>query len=664
MIKNYLFLLIFLTFSSANLYAKGIETWYVNPAAYKKATGKNIGTFKESPMMSQQVTQGSIPSLDRRLPEEPLVLDPAYEIGKYGGSIQFIIDARHYMFEMPVTFSSNMYQDGVTEDDIIHPNVFTSWKVSDDAKEWTFTLRKGIKWSDGVDFTVKDFEFFHKYMLTHREITAKGCAGGKMSDPNWGNAKLTIINDHTLKYSFSVPNSTFLSDLAFYRSNPGYVASHYMKDFHKETADPAVLKKKLNDSGLSTWQELFLQHCFPWKIAGAPVIYAWVAVDDAGGAVQSFTRNPYYWKVDPDGNQLPYADGIDYRMYTGTASDEGGQVDVKLLKVMAGEVDFAHNWNVGNLDSLPVLLQKESNGLFDIRTPNYQNPENVGGFANAEACVRFKYDYKGLDPVKEALMKDVRFRRAISLSINRKEMNELVYNNMYQPSPSTMKWGGAHPGNEPRFSTYGAYDVEWANSLLDGIGLKWNGDRTARLLSDGRELRLIANLQSYASIDKIFTLFRDYFAAIGVKLFREKSVSTQWKEDKNVDIRIGNIYIGGDTPNLLGKTGSFSQGGDRAQSFGFGWTTWMDTGGAKGNEPPEPVKRVRQLSIEYKKATTAKKRWEIEEEILQIYVDNVYFVGGLVEPARYSVYSTRIGNIPDYKGLMIYIDAPATWYIK
>lgn len=650
------------TMAVSDYSGSGTEVYYTTIADYEAVTGKSIPSFSESPLMAEMVAKGEIPPLEKRLPDEPLVLAPAYEIGKYGGNLQFIIGARHYLFEMPVTYSSNMYEDGVTEDDIIHPNVFTSWKVSDDAREWTFTLRKGIKWSDGVPFSLDDFEFLSKYILPYREFRSAGI-GPFLNDNEYGHAKFTRIDDSTMKYTFSGPYATFLSDLAFFRNNPGYACAHYLKDFHKDTADADELAAKVKEEGFSTWIELFSKELTPWANPGSPVIYPWYTIDKPGESLQRFARNPYYWKIDPEGNQLPYADGLEYRLYTGSERDEGGGTEVKLMKVMAGEVDFAHNWNIGNLESLPILLQQEeSSGLFDIRTPDYMNPTNVGGFANGEACVNFNYDYDGKDDVKEALMNDVRFRRAISLSINRDEVNELVYNNMYKPSPSLMKWGGAHPGNNPNFFKYGAYDVKQANALLDEIGLAWNSDKSVRLLPDGRELELVTTLQSYASIDKIYTLYKDYFSEIGIHLLEDKSTGEILGELEN-DLSIGNMFLGGDIPNLIGKVGAFNIGGSRA-NFGADWALWMDTNGAQGNEPPDPIKRVRELSTLYRAENDSQKRWAYEEEILQIYVDNAYYVGGLVEPGRYHVYSTRIGNVPQYKGLMVYIDAPSTWYVK
>ena len=272
---------------------------YATPAEFKSATGMNLPDYKESPMMAAMVQSGELPPVADRLPVEPLVVRPWNQIGTYGGgtltggwrdvnctNAEHLLDVVAPDFTKPVT------------------NVLIGYDLAADNKSVTLFLREGMKWSDGQPFTADDFMFWYEDILSNTELTPTPPSiyspGGKLMD-------VIKIDDYTVKYSFSVPYPVIVDVMASdvwwqFPIQP----KHYMKNWHPEYNKDAGDVAK--DEGFETWYQAFGAH----RITGAsqtdtdrPTVYPWTMVDIDTAQNQYFVRNPYYFAVDTEGQQLP-----------------------------------------------------------------------------------------------------------------------------------------------------------------------------------------------------------------------------------------------------------------------------------------------------------------------------------------------------------------------
>ena len=127
-------------------------------------------TQPEAPELAALVEAGELPPLEERIPSNPMVIEPENEIGRYGGEVRSSLMAagdmqwltRTVRYDGLVVFDKNF-------DEVI-PSMAESYEVNDDATEFTFTLREGLRWSDGEPLTSADFEWFHENVVLHEDL--------------------------------------------------------------------------------------------------------------------------------------------------------------------------------------------------------------------------------------------------------------------------------------------------------------------------------------------------------------------------------------------------------------------------------------------------------------------------------------------------------------
>ena len=278
--------------------------------------------YGEAPMLAWMVEAGELPPVEERLPAEPLVVEPnspgvysdpawdqpdrTWNLGLRGtGDGANMI--RHIAYEGLVRWDAEWTQ--------VIPNVAAGWEASDDGSEYTFFLREGMKWSDGEPFTAHDIVFWYEAHATNTEASP--------APPNWmvvGGETGTVeaIDDYTVKFSFAAPNGLFIQRLA----TPAGLAilqfpRHYAEQFHPDY-NPDGIDALLEEAGLDNWVDLWdlkVNDAGNWSTP-QPQLWAWVLEEGSGytaDAIQvTAVRNPYYFKVDSDGNQYPYIDYVQW----------------------------------------------------------------------------------------------------------------------------------------------------------------------------------------------------------------------------------------------------------------------------------------------------------------------------------------------------------------
>ena len=478
-------------------------------------TGDIPKSFQEAPMLKARVDAGELPPLEERLPvaEDVLVIPVVEEIGEYGGTWRRGFSGPgdgqnmdRVMMDHPLLYDL----DGAT----ILPNLIKDWEISADGLTYTFHLRRGMKWSDGEPFTTDDFIWANENIVRNEKLNPK--KEGRLGFSTYGPV-LKKIDDSTFTASFPEEQAGFLDEMATYRiagytlngrvGAPLFAPAHFLEQFHEDFADKATLDKLVADEGFENWETFFKNKIDVHKTIESPNVGAWIVTKPNTGETWEFERNPYYYAVDPAGNQLPYIDRIEARLY----SDN----EVHNLRGIAGEYDFNHR--AIEFAKLPVFKENEEKG-------NYRMILWPG---DATLAVAFNYSY-GLgdvteepDPEIRKWITNKRFKQAMSHAVNRPKINELLYfGTGEEVQPTFPKWSAHYPGEEIA-KRYTQYDPDLANEILDEIGLTEKDGDGFRLRTDGSGDRL-AFILDYSSgwtpTNNPAELLKESWAAVGIDI--------------------------------------------------------------------------------------------------------------------------------------------------
>jgi peptide/nickel transport system substrate-binding protein len=302
-------------------------------------------TFKEAPILAEQVKAGKLPAVAKRLPEvsQLFVVKPLKETGKYGGNWRraFTGPADHENGNR-INSADKILTFDYTGTRII-PSLARDWKVSDDGKTTTIFLRKGANWSDGKPFTANDFMFWYEEIYLNKNIVPTPFFEFQI---NGKDGKMRKVEDYTVAFEFPEPYAFFVYQLAgstaigaglatrgaFQNFGGAYAPAHYLKQFLPKFSSEAAANKKAKDLGFDSWVSL-LKNRYSWALNNElPVMTPWKTVSPINTPTWSMERNPYFWAVDTAGNQLPYIDRITMTLAENT--------EVANLRAIAGEYDI------------------------------------------------------------------------------------------------------------------------------------------------------------------------------------------------------------------------------------------------------------------------------------------------------------------------------------
>jgi peptide/nickel transport system substrate-binding protein len=601
----------------------------------------------EAPDLAAMVKAGTLPPVAERLPEDPFVVDVIDGIGKYGGTWRRAIRAASAWAFWGYVIKENeiRYDMNITE---IVPVLWKDYSVSADKKTFTFYLREGLKWSDGDPLDADDYAFWWDHMISNDEYAP--------AKPNWLKAggelaTFKVIDRYTIQFSWKTPYGVFLDTLAQPRFDGGMtVPSHYLKQFHPAFAAKADIDKMMKDGGFNTWMDLFgnrnTKHLNPER----PGVEAWIPLDDNTGAVMRFERNPYYWKVDPAGNQLPYIDRIEQQLLQDAESC--------LLKALAGEIDFQYR-EITGLDNYPLF--QDVKDKVGIRT--------VVAFTMHSNIHTNFLNYTIDDPVKRQLFSDLRFRQALSLAIDREQINTLLHKGLSPPAQLAPPAGD--PAREEDVAKYYTeFDLAKANALLDEIGLKWDANKRFRLGPDGKPLQFVKIFYTSwpSSQAEAQDLIKQTWAKIGIDVINKPIERSLWTEQMRTNDYEMSAYAtntGGGAYLPTSSDGVFPI--DIAWYPEPDWGNWFATNGAAGTEPPADVKRSMDLYKEYVTTASPDRMTAIEKEAFRLYSTNLWAIGVGDRPAIevYYVANVKLKNLPQENVIDdVTFFHPAQWYYE
>jgi peptide/nickel transport system substrate-binding protein len=450
--------------------------------------------FNEAPMLAEMMEAGELPPVVERIPLQPYVVEGIDGIGNYGGTWRMLKRGMADGFARGQVLARGPLR--IDRDLNVVACMCESWEVSDDGTEFTFYLRKGMKWSDGEDLTAEDYRFWYEDLQSNREYTpAHPKWLTSVVDGEYVPAEFSAPDDYTVKYKFARPNALFHLQGSIVLYAP-IAPAHFLKQFHADYADEAELANMVEEADLDSWVELLGEKDNINFTVERPVHFPWVPVNSWGDEIAWLKRNPYYWEVDTAGNQLPYIDWLRYHDFQ--------EHEVAVLRATNGEID-CQSRHTGRISDIPVLMENEERGDYTVM---------IWRATRVYGC---HFNMTTKDEQLRELFQERDFRIAVSLSVDRAEVQEMTAIGYGTPMQYTPPKDSEYH-SEKLANAYIEYDPDRANELLDGLGyISERDDDGYRLFPDGSRVRFTC-LGGSTEIQDREQMLVEYLSAIGLEM--------------------------------------------------------------------------------------------------------------------------------------------------
>ena len=588
----------------------------------------NAFAYSEAPSLAKKVAAGKLPPVNERLPINPRKLNfknLGLKIGKYGGSIRMLMARAKDARQMSVYGYSRLvgYHPKTFE---LEADILESFEVKE-GRRFTFELRRGHKWSDGQPLTSEDFRYWWEDVANNKELSPVGPP--KIMTINDELPIFEVINRYKFRYTWKRPNPDFLPRLA--SASPLYIyrPAHYMRQFHEKYTDQDVLKKTVKKSKQRNWAALHnkMDNLYRNDNVDLPVLQPWVSISKPSASRLIFKRNPFFHRVDPEGKQLPYADSFIFTI-----------ANNKLIpaKTGTGEVDLQARYL--RFDDYTFLKKGEERSPYSTRLWKTAKGAHLALFPNLNVN----------NPILRKLIRDVRFRRALSLGVHRHEINQVIYyglaiggNNSVLPES---------PLYRPTYrNKWANFDLQKANQLLDEIGLVQRDSSGIRLMPDGSPLHLIIETagESTEQTD-VLELVRDSWLKIGIKIFSKPSQRNVFRNRIFSGETAMSIWSGIENGLITANSSPAEFVPTSQQSLQWPkWGQYYETNGKAGERPTEEhIIHLLELYQRWKNTAAQKEKSEIWEKILKIHSDQIYSIGLVAAVLQPVVVSRRLKNVP------------------
>ena len=597
-------------------------------AAIPTALRANSDDSLDSAFLRERVESGELPELAKRLPQTPRVINlqsMGREPGHHGGELQMLIGRAKDIRYIPINSYSRLVGYNLQLE--LVPDILESYTV-EDGRVFTFHLRPGHRWSDGSAFTSNDFAYFWNEVALNKEIARGGPPVSLIV--NGEVAKFEVLDELTVRYSWAQPNPVFLNKLAAPIPQTLMLPAAYMRQFHANHQSAENLATLIEQYRVDDWVGLHrkLSRQNRPENPDLPTLEAWRPTTAPPAEQFVFERNPYFHRVDENGKQLPYID----KFVMNVSSSE-----IIAAKTATGDSDLQ---GVGL--ALPdYTLIKEAENRFPIKVSLWRRTQgsSVALFPNLNC----------LDDAWRPLFQDVRVRRALSLAINRKEINQVLYYGLARESADTVL-PESPLYKEEYAKAWSAHDPDQANQLFDEAGLSKRNKQGIRLLPDGRRADIIVESAGESTLETdVLELITDHYRQVGLSLFIRSSQRDIFRSRTmggNVQMSVWRGLDNGLPSADMPPINLAPSNDDQLQ-----WPLWgLHYMSMKKQGQPSDMPYVQELSALLDKwmlSTSTEQRTDIWTRMLTIYSDQVFSIGtvnGGLQPLARSVH---LINIPD-----------------
>ncbi|WP_342591951.1 ABC transporter substrate-binding protein [Jiella sonneratiae] len=586
----------------------------------------------EPKSLAAAVEKGDLPPLAERLPSVPRVLpvDSPCSAKDLGGTLNMLAGSAKDTRLMPVFGYARLV--GYDSDYQIVPDILQSFDV-EEGRIFTFHLRPGMKWSDGKPFTSEDFRYFWEDMAKNPKIAKFGIPPELLADGQ--EPVVTFPDDYTVIYAWPKPNPGFLAALAAATPFDIYRPAHYLKKYNPNYTDPKKVEEKVEKSGQRNWVALHFKKDRAQRNDNPdmPTLQPWMLVTEPPSERLIFARNPYFFRVDKEGRQLPYVDEV------ALIISNPGLIPAKVAN---GEADLQAAYL--SFPNYPFLKRGEKRSHYDLRRWKSGKGAHVALYPNLNAK----------DPVWRKLLQTAKFRRALSLSINRDDINKAIFYGLAEPGGNTVLPGSPFFDAKLR-SAWSVYDPDRANAMLDSLGLERDEPDGLRRLPDGREMRIVVETagESREQSD-VLQLVRDDWRKLGIELLIRESQREIFRNRVKAGSTLISVWTGLDN----GLPGPASDPGELVPSTAEqlewpGYGMWVETHGTGGEAPGDtpdmqPLKQLIALREAWRASLDAGERAKIWREALQIFANQVYTIGIVSGVDQLVVVSDALENVPEH----------------
>ncbi|MEJ1994109.1 MAG: ABC transporter substrate-binding protein [Limibacillus sp.] len=583
--------------------------------------------LQETPILEQAVASGQTPPVSERLPDTPSVYSPLPPevLGEQGGEWRMLVgrekDVRLgfvYGYARLVGYSEALeFQPDILKEVVV-----------EDGRAFTLKLRPGHRWSDGAPFTSEDFRYWWEDMANNEELSPVGPPASLIIEGEL--PTVTYPDSYTVRYEWSRPNPFFLASLARALPLVIYSPSHYLKQFHKSYAEPEALAKRVEENGMRDWAQLHgrRDNLSRFDNPALPTLQPWMPVTEPPSTRFELKRNPFFHRVDSAGKQLPYLDQM-------TIVVTGG--DLIPVKSGAGDADLQARGL--RFDDYTFLKQSEERSGYEVRLWDTVRGSEYAIYPNLTVS----------DPVWRELNRDVRYRRALSLGVNRHEVNQVIYFGLANEGNQSILPGSSLYDPELR-QRYASYDLERANLLLDELGLTQRDDRGIRLLPDGRPMEIVVETAGESSLESdLLELIGDSWLKLGIKIFNRPMQREVLRNRVFAGETVMTLWLGYE--NAVISPGMSPEEFVPVHQDSFHWPKWgqyHENKGASGEGIDMPVaQRLMGLYEKWVAARSTAERRAIWKEILEIHADQVLTIGLVAQVPQPVVVMNGFENVPE-----------------
>lgn len=586
--------------------------------------------LQESSFWAQEVNAGSLPHVQDRIPSEPLIVDleaKGRSFGRQGGTLRTLISRTKDVRQMVVYGYARLV--GYQPDYTLAPDILAAVDV-EEGRKFTLHLRPGHRWSDGMPFTSDDFRYWWENVANDPDITPSGPPDFMIVDNRLG--KVTFPDEHTVVFEWQIPNPNFLPLLA--QASPPFIyrPAHYLSQFHKKFADPDALVEKVKAARVKSWAALHNKRDNMYKFdnPALPTLQPWINSSDKDSSRKLFVRNPYFHRIDSRGVQLPYIDVVQMTVVGGgliAAKANAGEVDLQ-----ARGLDFP---------DVAILKKGEADGG-KYRTLLWAN--------GAASQIAIYPNLNFADPVWREVMRDVRFRRALSLGIDRRMINRALYFGLAsEGGMSALSQSALY--NDDNTHAWSMMNLAHANALLDDMGLTDRTPAGLRKLPDGRPMEFVIETAGERSEEEnALAIIADTWRDLGIRLIMRPLDRDILRNRIYAGRTMASVWFGWDN-GLPGPSTSPSYLAPTNQEF-FAWPMWgqyYQTVGQAGSPPDmQPAKRLMLLANDWNHTDDPQVREDIWKRMLAIHAEQQFAIGVLAEAPQPVVVSNDLMNVPEH----------------